>query len=365
MEANTLEKLLGSMTRAGGSSLHLIPGQSPCMRVQGKFVSSENSAVESAEIEELTRDLLFEDHREQLSSDGQVHVLYVTRSGQRFRTTVLRQELGLSLLMRPVPETPPKLEELHLPAQFGSFLHLTKGLVLVSGFFGSGKSTTLAALVDRFNENTSRHLVTIENPIECMHPPGQAMLHQREVGPHVADAATGIRQAMRMGADVIFVNDLADGEALHAVLDACEAGALVFAGFEASSVVGACTDLPLLVESEERASIRRRMAAVLRAVTTQTLLPAAHKQGRVPMVEILIANAAVQDAIVKGAFLSLPSIMNRCRGLGMQSADMALRGLLASHLISPDEAAQHATNREVVFARGIMTSMPATGVDVF
>jgi twitching motility protein PilT len=344
MDNKELEQMLAAMVRAGASSLHLIPGRPPCIRVQRQFVQSEHAAITASDVDELARDLLFEDHRERLRRDGQVEVLYVAHSGRRFRTTVLQQEAGLSLLFRPVPETPPQLRELELPPQMGAFTQYRNGLVLVTGFFGSGKSSTLAALVDRFNQETCKHVVTIEDPIEYLHPQGQALLHQREIGPHVRDYATGVAQATQLGADVVVVAELSDGPTLLAVLDAAEAGCLVFAGFDASSVIGALTEVPMLVPVEERERVRARLGVSLRAVTAQTLLPCAHKHGRVPMVEILISNSAVREAILLGDYRELHSIMNRCRGLGMQTADQALRGLLAHHLITPEEAQQHATS---------------------
>src|SRR5262249_2041144 len=152
----------------------------------------------------------------------------------------------------PVPETPPQLHDLQLPPQIGSFVHYRSGLVLVTGFFGSGKSTTLAALVDRFNHETARHVVTIEDPIEDLHPPGRALRHHGEIGPHVTDYEVGIRQAMRLGAEVVVLSDLDNGRTLDAVLDAVESGCLVFAGFDASSVMGACMELPMLAAEEDR-----------------------------------------------------------------------------------------------------------------
>ncbi|MEQ1630788.1 MAG: ATPase, T2SS/T4P/T4SS family [Planctomycetota bacterium] len=352
MDTKELERMLAAMTRAGASSLHLLPGHSPCVRVQRRFVKSEHPVVEPAAIDELLRDLLFEDHRARLRRDGQVDVLYVARTGQRFRTTVLQQEAGLAMLLRPIPDMPPQLDELGLPQQVASLLQFQNGLVLVAGSFGSGKSSTLAALVDRFNKETTRHVVTIEEPIEYLHPQGTALLHQREVGAHVRDCAVGVRQAMRLGAEVVFVSEIQDAATLDAVLDAAESGCLVFAGFDSSSVVGACMDLPTLVAQDQRERVRSRLATALRAVTAQTLLPCAHQQGRVPMVEVLINNTAARVAIRAGAFDELPAIMHRCRGLGMQTVDAALRNLLARHVITPEEAMQHAVHRDHVIARG-------------
>ena len=351
MDHKELERLLASMARIGASSLHLLPGRPPCLRVQRRFVQADQAAVAAVQIEDLLRDLLFEDHRQRLSREGQVDVLYVARTGLRYRATALRQEDGTALLMRPIPVTPPKLEELQLPQQVMDLARLQRGLVLITGSFGSGKSTTMAALVDAINHGTSRHVETIEDPIECMHPQAAALLHQREVGAHVADCATGLLQAKRLGADVVFVGELQDGAALEAALDVAESGCLVFAGFDASSVVSACAELPGLVPLERRPLVRARLAAALHTVTAQTLLPDAHGQGRAPMVEVLINNAAARTALREGRYEELPAIMHRCRGLGMQTADQALRGLLARHRITVEEALQHAVCREHVLGR--------------
>lgn len=352
MDKILLEELLATMMRAGASSLHLIPGRPPCIRVQRRFVQSQQEPVTSRAIEELSRDFLFEDHRRRLRESGQVEVLYASRQGTRFRTTVMRQGEGCSLLMRPVPAQPPRLEELELPPQTGGFAQLGSGLVVVAGFFGSGKSTTLAALVDRINRETLRHVITLEDPIEFLHPAGSALLHQREVGIHVASFAEGVRQGMRVGADVLMVSDLADAETLEAVLDAVESGCLVLTAMDTSSVVAACTEIPNLVAPEHRARARTRLATALRAVLSQTLVQRAHNKGRVPLVEILINNAAVRGAIRNGNFQELTGIMQRCRGLGAQTSDQALRSLLARHLITQEEALYHATDRDQVSLRG-------------
>ncbi|GDY02711.1 twitching motility protein PilT [Planctomycetota bacterium] len=343
MDADQIDSLLTSMTRSGASSLHLIPGHRPCIRIQRQFVQSEQEVLTASDIDTVTRDLLLQDHRERLCRDGQVEVLYVARSGQRFRTTVMQQEAGVSLLLRPVPEAPPRLADIQMPPQITTLTQFRSGIVLVTGFFGSGKSTTLAALVDHFNQETCKSLVTIEDPIEYLHPQAQALLHQREVGAHVGDFQSGIHQAMQSGAEVVAVSELRDGATLLAALDAAESGCLVLAGFDASSVVGALTELQALVSPEERERTRHRLANALRAITSQTLLPLAHRTGRVPMVEVMINNNAVRKAIDEAAFLEIPAIMERCRGLGMQTADLALSDLLAHHLITPEEALQHAT----------------------
>jgi twitching motility protein PilT len=351
MDKQNLDELLATMVRAGASSLHLIPGRPPCVRVQRRFLVSEVAPVSASDIEELTRDFLFEDHRVRLQLSGHVEVLFVSRNGQRFRTTVMQQGTGLSMLMRPVAARPARLDELELPQQIGGFTRFRSGLVVVTGFFGAGKSTTLAAMVDKINQETTRNVVTLEDPIECLHPPAQALLHQREVGVHVDTFANGIKQAVRVGADVIAVADLDDAATLDAALTAVESGCLVLAAFEASSVVGACQELPHLLPFEQRPRTRMRLAMCLRAMAAQTLLPRSHNQGRVALVEILLSNASVRLAIRNNQAQELPDVMARCRGLGMQTADIALRNLLARHLITPEEAQHHASNRDLVLGR--------------
>ena len=358
MHTKQLEELLAAMLRAGATSLHLIPGRPPCLRVQRRLVRSDDVPIVVGDVEELTKDLLFEDHRQRLRRNGQVEVLYVSRSGHRFRTTVMLQDGGQTMLMRPVPETPPEVAQLELPPQVTSFSQYRSGLVLITGFFGSGKSTTIAALLDRLAGESPRHLVSIEDPIEFLFPTKQALIHQREVGVHVASFADGVREAMRLGADVIAVSDLRDAETLDGLLTAVEGGALVFAALDASSVVGAMNELAGLVAPEERPRLRTRLATALRAVSAQTLLPRSHQQGRVPLIEVLINNSAVRAAIRQGAFSDLAGIMQRYRGLGMQTTDVALRGLLARHLITQEDALQYVVDRDQVLLRAGTAGTP-------
>ncbi|MCA8964011.1 MAG: Flp pilus assembly complex ATPase component TadA [Planctomycetes bacterium] len=351
MDAKRLDSLLAAMHRVGATVLHLVPGRAPCVRVQRRFVQADETVVEAQELNELTRDMLFADHRERLHRQGHVDVLYVSRNGRRYRVTVNELDGNQSLLLRPVPENPPKLEQTELPEQITSFTHFRSGLVAVAGFFGSGKSTTLAAIVDALNQNASRHIVTIEDAIEFLHPNGAALLHQREIGSHVENCAEGIRQAVAAGADTIVVSELVDAAGIDAALNAAEAGCLVFVGIEAGSVVGAMSELTLMVPFEERGRLSARLARCLRAVSAQNLLQRSHRAGRVAQVEILISNPAAREAIRLGNLRELPGIMQRCRGLGMQTADIALRDLLARHAVTADEAMLHAADRDQLTTR--------------
>ena len=351
VETKRLEDLLVAMTRVGASALHLVPGRAPALRVQRRFVSGDETAISAADVDELLRDMLFSDHREQLAQSGHVEVLYVARSGRRYRAAVAEAFGQCSLVLRPVPEVPPRFDSLDLPEQVAGFTRCRSGFVAVAGFFGAGKSTTLAALVEQLNEDPSRHIVTIEDSIQFVHQNGAALLHQREVGTHVATAAIGIRQAMASGACVLVIGELRDAEALDAAITAAESGCLVFAGVEAGSIVGAVTELAAMMPLEDRPRLRTRLSRVLRGVTAQSLLHRSHKTGRIPVVEVLVGSPAARAIVRKGSLGDLVSLMQRCRGLGMQTMDISLRSLLARHLVTQDEALLHATDRDEVLAR--------------
>lgn len=351
MDQKRLEDLLAAMGRLGGSALHLVPGRAPSVRVQRRFIQGDEVPVQAADVDELMRDMLFSDHREQLARTGHVEVLYVSRGRRRYRATVAEAGGQPSLMFRPVPEVPPQLAALDLPEQVGSLARGRGGLVAIAGFFGSGKSTTLAAIVEQLNQDPSRHVVTIEDAIQFVHQNGGALLHQREVGTHVATAADGIRQAVASGADAIVVGEVREGAALDAAVAAAECGCLVLIGVEAGSVVGAISELCSMVEPDQRPRLRTRLARALRGCCAQSLLQRSHRGGRVAVVEVLISNLAVRHAIRNGALHDLPAIMHRCRGVGMQTTDIALRALLARHLVTQDEALLHATSRDEVLAR--------------
>lgn len=357
MDTKRIETLLTAMTRVGASALHLVPGRAPALRVQRRFVVGDEEPVRGECIEEFVRDLLFSDHREQLARIGHVAVLYVAHNGSRHRVTVAAANGCTSVVIRPMPETPPQIDQLELPPQVASFTHCRSGLVLVAGFFGAGKSTTMAAMVEALNQDQGRHVMTIEDAIQFVHQDGHALLVQREVGAHVGSVAEGVREAMAIGVDAVVISELRDLESLEAALAAAESGCLVIGGVEAGSIVGAMSELVHMASFEQRPRLRTRLARVLRGATAQSLLNRTHSAGRVPVVEVLVGNLAVRQAIRRGALHDLPGIMQRCRGLGMQSIDVALRQLLANHLVTPEEASLHANERDDVVA----TPKPASG----
>jgi len=351
MDINRLDTLLVAIKRLGATALHLVPGRTPALRVQRCFVAGDDQPVKPGDIEELTRDLLFSDHRELLDRRGYVEILYASRAGGRYRATVSRSNGKTSIVLCPVPTEAPKLASLDLPEQISAFTRLRQGFVAIGGFFGAGKSTTLSAIIDACSGDADRHIVSIEDSIQVVHQNDASLLHQREVGRHCVSSADGVRQAVAFGADVICVSEIRDLETLDAVLTASESGCLVFAGVEAGSVLGVIVEMTSLAAVEERPRMRTRLSRSLRGVTAQSLLNRSHHAGRVPVVEVLVASPAVREAVRKGRLEGLAEIMRRCRGLGMQTTDVALRSLLSQHLVSEEEVLLHASNRDAVLAR--------------
>ena len=351
MDKAALENLLASLVRSGATTLHLIAGHKPCMRSAEELVRCNGPEMTNTSLEDLAGEFLFDDQRQRLARGEEVHVLYSSQDCVRFRTVVTRQAQGLAMMFRRIPNKVPTIAELKLPALSSSFVEFGSGLVLLTGFLGSGKSWTLAALVDHVNRSSQQHIVTIESPVEFIHESAKSIVHQREVGFHVDSFAGGVRDACRHDARLIMVSDIRDYETLDACLDAAEKGFLVLTTLCASSVVTGLTELMALCDADERPRMRLRLSAVLRVMMSQALLQKANNEGRVPMIEILINNQAVGQAIRAGQFHELPAIMQKGRGLGMQTTDMALRTLFLREAITREEALYHAIDRDSVVAR--------------
>jgi len=343
-----LEDLLGSLVRTGASSVMLVPGHPPLVRVQGTLVPTEGPPLVPQAVQDLLQGTLLDGQWQRLAHGEEVHALYTTATGERFRTAVMRHEGGLKAILRRVPQQVPSFESLGLPELLSSFIEFQSGLVVLTGFIGSGKSTTLAAMVDRLNRSTNDVVVTLEQPIEYLFEPSSALVYQRELGVHLRDYAQGVRDAVDHGADVIVVGDLGNHETLEAVVGAAERGVLVLTTVHASGVVGALYDLISMCPVDDRPRMRVRLSYVLRAMMSQALIRRSQTKGRVPLLEILINNPAVRQHLRSGAFQELPAVMEKSRGLGMQTVDQGLRTLLARNLISVDEALYHATNRDAI-----------------
>ena len=338
-----LDELLAEVVRRAASDLLLVPGSAPVIRVHGRL-----ETLPRAEVEERTVRMLFEPHlgpraRDQLARAGAADFSLRRDSGDdgagwRFRVNLQRQGGRLAAAVRALPRRIPTLEELHLPAAVGELVESTGGLVLVCGPTGSGKSTTLAALVDRLNRSELRHVVTIEDPVEYEHPRRRAVIEQVEVGSDAPAFAAALRSSLRRDPDVLLVGEMRDLETIATVLTAAETGHLVLSTLHTGDAARAVHRVIDVFPAEQQEQIRHQLALALKAVVCQQLVPTADGGGRVPAVELLIATYAVRNHIRRGQVDRLANELLSGRSIGMQSMEQALASLVRSGAVTAEEA---------------------------
>lgn len=328
---------LAEAVELGASDLHLGVGSPPVVRLNGSLVplpawTPLSAADLNAAATWVAGDLS--------SFTGDLDCA-VTYQGRRWRVSVYRQRAALAMAMRLIPTNPPPAETLGLPAPVMGFADLHDGLVLFCGPTGSGKSTSMAALIDRINTTRSCHILTVEDPIEYLHPNKQAMVHQREIGADTAGFSTGLRSALRQDPDVVLVGELRDLETMTTALAAAETGHLVLATVHASSASSAVTRLVSSFPSTQQDQVRQQLAGSLQGVVYQQLLPSRVK-GRVLAVETLVCTPSVRNVIREDRLHELPSLLDSSgRESGMTSFDRSLATLVSSGLLDLSTASDH------------------------
>ncbi len=333
-----LDALLSGMFRAGASSLMVKVGSPPLYRVQGSLVPSEEEPFGEKEVKFLLEDLPSPEEKEKLLREGQVDLVVEDSEGRRFGAHIFRHSQGLGGVFHPIPDEVPAPEELGLPACVVSLAHRPSGVTLLAGPTGSGKTTTLAALVAEA-ARAGRHVVCVEDPIEYLHTEnGPGLVHQREVGIHVESMAAGAREALLLGADVLMVGEVQDRETVQAVLEAANAGILVFAAVSSARTVSALEKFLDLVPEDQAELARTILSWHLNGVVAQALLRRRYGTGLVLAVEVLLASPSVKEALRRGNLQDLPALMRRGKGLGMCSMEASLEKLLARKVITRDEA---------------------------
>ncbi len=335
----TLRELLRATRESGSSDLHLASGFAPRVRLHGSLVAlagtSDLSAEELAEI--LTEGVSAGQWQEFLAS-GDLDFAYAVPGVARFRGNYLRQERGPSAVFRTIPEKIASIEDLGLPPVLGRLAELHSGLVLVTGPTGSGKSTTLAAIIDRINRNLSRHIVTIEEPVEFVHQNRRSVFSQREVGSDTVSFAAALRSAIRQDADVVLVGEMRDLETISLALKAAEMGMLVFGTLHTNSAAKTIDRLIDVFPADEQPQARLSLADSLAAIVAQLLLPRASGEGRVAVHEILLKTPALPNLIRESSISMLVNLMQSGRSEGMQQLDDALLELVAKKIVTPRDA---------------------------
>jgi twitching motility protein PilT len=342
-----LAELLSHLNEVRGSDLHLKPGAVPHVRVDGQLRPTPFEQLAAGTIEALVDGVLDPSRQAVLAATGETGTGLSVPGIGRFRVAVHRQRGSLAMVVRRVPPEIPNLEELGLPLQVERFAEEERGLVLVTGTPGSGKTTTVAALLDRINRTRSCHILTIEDPIEVLHADAQALVTQREVGTDTASYADALRSGLRQDADVIFVGELVDAATARAALTAAEVGHLVISTMRATGAADTVTRLIDLFPLAEQDLARQSVVSVLRGVASQRLLDRADGKGRIAAVEVLVGTIKVVDCIA-GAERSgdLDKVIAEGQYHGMQTLDHALLELVRDGLVSMRDALATSTNPE-------------------
>jgi twitching motility protein PilT len=336
----TLVALLHATVGAGASDLHITCGRPATARRDGVLVPFENvEMIRPADAERMVMSLLDDRQKEELYENNQVDFSFGLAGLGRFRANAYRQRSAYALALRVIPYRVRSLEELGAPWAATELLNRPYGLVLVVGPTGSGKSTTLAAMIDRINETKPLHILTIEDPVEYVHNHKLAMVNQREVGTDVMSFAAGLKSALREDPDVILVGEMRDLESISNTLTLAETGHLVFGTLHTNDASQALDRIVDVFPSDQRDQIQIMLAGALQGVVSQRLLPA-EGGGRVAAYEVLMANEAVKNLLREGKSRQLRNTMIGAQQEGMQTMEMDLARLVASGIISYETAAE-------------------------
>ncbi len=330
----TMQDLLREAADKGASDLHLSAGEPPLLRVHGDLVRIEHPAVTPAQVTELVNSIMSDAQRATFEAEHEVDFACELEGKGRFRVNVFVHSRGPGAVLRTIPTKIPALDTLHMPPVLKELCTRERGLVLVTGPTGSGKSTTLAAMVDVINQTWDAHILTIEDPIEFVHPPKRCLVNQREVGPHTNSFSNALRSALREDPDVILIGEMRDLETISLALTAAETGHLVFGTLHTSSAPKTIDRIIDVFPAGQQGQIRTMLSESLEAVVAQTLLKK-KGGGRVAACEVLIGTPAVRNLIREGKLHQITSMMQTGQRLGMQTLDMGLADLVKRGLIEP------------------------------
>ncbi len=346
-----LSELLDLMLAEGASDLHLAAGQPPRLRKDGELGAIPDlAAPTSEEVEKLVFEITPPRNREEFEARNDTDFAHEIPGRSRFRVNVFRDHLGVGAVLRQIPEKVPTAEDLGLPEVVRDLAFLSKGLVLVTGPTGSGKSTTLAAIVDRINRLRHDHIITIEDPIEFVHPSRLCMVNQREVGVHTASFKQALRAALREDPDVVLVGEMRDLETISIAVETAETGHLVFGTLHTTTAASTVERLVDQFPGDRQAQVRVMLADSLRAVIAQTLLKKIGG-GRVAAYEILVCSPAVANLIREGKTFQIASAMQTGKRQGMVTLTDALLDLVEKKLVEPREAYIKAVDKEALTQR--------------
>ncbi|MCX6967751.1 MAG: PilT/PilU family type 4a pilus ATPase [Verrucomicrobia bacterium] len=340
-----IDQFFKVLIEAGASDLHLGESQPPKIRRHGDIVAIREEVLTHDECAYMMSEIAGPERWARFEACGDLDFAYEMDETSRFRCNFLKQTNGYGAVFRLIPTKILTLEQLGIPAVVKEFCKMRGGLVLVTGPTGSGKSTTLAGMMDFINVNYSRHIVTIEEPIEFVHNNKKSIITQREVPDHAPDFPVGLKAALREDADIVLVGEMRDLETISLALTAAETGLLVFGTLHTNNARKTVDRLIDVFPSDQQSQVRTMLAASLRGVVAQLLLKRCDKPGRIAVNEILVGNSAVSAIIREGATQKLQDVIVGGKGQGMQFMDDAIWSVMQQGIVSPHEAYMKAIDK--------------------
>ena len=337
-----ITELLAFAVKNKASDLHLSAGLPPMIRVHGDVRRINLPPLEHKEVHAMVYDIMNDAQRKQLEETWECDFSFAVPNLARFRVNAFQQNRGAGAVFRTIPSKVLTLEELNCPKIFKEIAHQPRGIVLVTGPTGSGKSTTLAAMLDYVNENEYGHILTVEDPIEFVHESKRCLVNQREVHRDTMSFNNALRAALREDPDVILVGEMRDLETIRLALTAAETGHLVFGTLHTSSAAKTIDRIVDVFPAAEKDMVRSMLSESLRAVISQTLLKTKDGQGRVAAHEIMLATPAIRNLIREDKIAQMYSAIQTGGGMGMQTMDQSLRNLLQKGLITRQAAREKA-----------------------
>ncbi len=336
--AVSLRMLLDEMIERDASDLHITAGDRPKLRVDGDILnSSVEHVLQPRDTLQLAYSVLTENQKKRFEMEDELDFSFGIQNLSRFRGNVFRQRGCVSMVIRQIPFQIKTFDELQLPAVIAQMAERPRGMVLVTGPTGSGKSTTLAAMIDKINSERRGHIITVEDPIEFIHRHRTCIINQREVGADTKSFATALKYALREDPDVILIGEMRDLETIQAALTIAETGHLVFATLHTNSAAEAINRIIDVFPSHQQSQVRAQLAFVLEGIVTQTLLPKLSGRGRAMAAEILVVTPAIRSLIRDDKVHQIYSLMQSGKKFGMQTLNDSLYQLYVSRQVSADE----------------------------
>jgi twitching motility protein PilT len=341
-----IAELLAFSVKNKASDLHLSAGLPPMIRVHGDVRRINVPALEHKDVHGMVYDIMNDSQRKVYEETLEVDFSFEIPNLARFRVNAFNQNRGAGAVFRTIPSKVLTLEDLHAPKIFAEIAKYPRGLVLVTGPTGSGKSTTLAAMINDVNENEYGHILTVEDPIEFVHEAKKCLINQREVGPHTLSFSNALRSALREDPDIILVGEMRDLETIRLAMTAAETGHLVFGTLHTSSAAKTVDRIIDVFPAAEKEMIRAMLSESLRAVISQTLCKTKDGSGRVAAHEIMIGTPAIRNLIREAKVAQMYSAIQTGQAIGMQTLDQNLQDLVKRSLISIPEARTKAANKD-------------------